>query len=126
MKKVFFNDPHKLANLFTAPRELSYMDSKFFNNQGMKANEAFDNDIMHNLVNWSYDKTAIFYETKEFWYVYQLTEINGGHLISMTRYRLGTWERVDTWQNVHSCCCGSEWLLAHHRDKYIELYHVGR
>ena len=121
MEKVFF-DTYRLISMFTKPNRLSYEQAKFFED-GFKAIEIFHNDIVKNLVCWSYDNTAIFYETKEYWYCFSIVEPKkGSFVIEMTRFKDGTTLRWDTWENLNSCTLGADWLLKNHKNKYVKQY----
>jgi hypothetical protein len=44
-QQAFFTDANQLAKIFTPAQPLSYMNSKFFTEDGLKAVEAFQRDI---------------------------------------------------------------------------------
>ena len=123
--KVFFDHPHTLAKLFTQPNRLNYMQGKFFDSRGLKAIEAFDADIIENLQEWGYCGDSIYLRTEQYWYDYSLKIDGKAKIIECTRYCNNTWERVDTWMNLHSCSIGKEWLMKDpQKSKWIPLFRV--
>ena len=124
--KVFFDHPYTLAKLFTSPNRLNYMQGKFFDDRGLKAIEAFESDIKYDLMEWGYSGNSLYYRTKQFWYDYTLTNVDGTPIIECTRYCNNTWERVDTWMNLHSTSIGKEWLMQEpQKSKWIPLFREG-
>lgn len=123
----FFTNPDDLANLFTPPAWVAPEGRKFaveFEGEHMKAVEAFHNDIAKNLQTWACENGQVFYRTKQYWYCFQpVTEGELAGVVWMTRYRNGTWERVDDWCNPHSVGVGKEFLKKH-RDKRVPLFNA--
>ena len=124
--KVFFDTPDTLAKMFTRPNRLNYEQSKWFDGRGLKAIEAFESDIRRNLVEWGIGGNSIYYRTEMFWYDFALTTTNDVKLITCTRYCNRSWQRVDTWMNLHSCSIGKKWLTQEpQKSKWIELFREG-
>lgn len=118
--KVFFDTHYTLANLFTRPNRLNYMQGKYFDNRGLKAIEAFEADIKEDLQEWGYAGDTLYYRTQRYWYTFTL---EGKGPIEITRFCNNSWQRVDTWMNVHSCTVGKEWLMKEpQKSKWIPLF----
>ena len=124
MADFFFASPHQLASFYTAPQWHDAEKHGKYLPGGLKPIEAFCNDIYDNLVCWAYEGNSIFYRTKDFWYVFELqTEGNMKGAITMTRFRNGGWDRMDSWANAHSINVGKK-FLANHKDKQVPLFNV--
>ena len=125
--KVFFDNPLKLARLFTNPNRLNYQETKWYDGKrGLKAIEHFMEDIHNRLECWSYAGKTVYMATSRFWYDFTLTEVDGVKIIECTRYCNNTWRRWDTWMNVHSCTVGKEWLMQEpQKSKWIPLFREG-
>jgi hypothetical protein len=127
---------HELAALFTQPAwHRPEIHGKYLED-GSKPMEAFFNDICQNLQAWATEQTvhgapaAVFYRTADYWYVAQRvdsSEIGGGErtgcdVIWLTRYRNGSWERMDTWCNVSTASCIGKEFLGQHASKRLPLF----
>lgn len=124
--KVFFDTPFNLAQLFTRPNRLRYQRAKWFDSRGLKAIEAFQSDIRNSLIEWGCSGDSIFYRTEHFWYDFTVTPVEHTReleILICTRYNNRTWERVDTWMNLHSCIVGKKWLMQEpQKSKWVKLF----
>jgi len=139
MSKVFFNDADEFASMFTPKNRVRLMNPKGFcvdcvdkedkeEFPGcMKSIEFFENDIVGNLKEWAYvgGDNAIFYRTRKYWYFVRLgNKLPNKGLILITRFRNGTWNRIDDWCNKSSWVLGKVWLMTpDQKDKRIPLFH---
>ena len=128
--KAFISHSHQLAAWFTQPAWYNREVSGKYMEDGLKPIEAFCSDIKRNLINWAIEGNTIFYRTKEFWYMFQLETaakifgplLGSGKIVWMTRYRNGSWERVDDWANPHSVEYIGKNFLKDQPDKQLPLF----
>lgn len=108
--RAFFNTSYDLAKLFTRANHWNIEKQGKYMNDGLKPIEAFENDICKNLIEWTCEGKMICYRTKEFSYVYEIINRDGCNIISITRFGNMSWERIDTWCNLHTTSVGKSWL----------------
>ncbi|KKK70073.1 hypothetical protein LCGC14_2927640, partial [marine sediment metagenome] len=135
-QRSFISRAYQVAQMLTMP-EWHYpaIVGKYLEG-GFKPIEAFCNDIRQNLIYWASEGDSVFYQTPDYWYIFQYvptveafrgTELEGrkmgGHIVYMTRYRneTGTWERLDDWANPHSVKHMLTEFLDAHPDKCLPL-----
>lgn len=124
---AFFKHGHSLAQMFMGQKVIGkYLPSEnaniFFEGEifdgCMKPIEYFVNDIQHNLVEWSYEGEDIFYRTKKNWYHFS----KDGTLVTMTCYSNDSFNRIDSWANLHSVDYMGKEFLSKHMDKKVKLF----
>jgi hypothetical protein len=86
---------------------------------GFKAVEEFCTDIRNNLVAWAVSVPSIFYRTRR--HVYEFRRDDKNDVILMTRFTIGTYERLDDWANVHSVRDVGVRFLRQHNDKQTSV-----
>lgn len=127
---TFFESPQQLAQMFTEQNQTGkYMtcDNLFPDDEFsgcMKPIEYFMADIINNLKSWSADQSAIFYKTKRCWYMFERNEQHP-NVVNMSCFGISSWQRFDTWANLHSVESLGKGFLAKHRDKRVPLFFSG-
>lgn len=123
MPRPMFSHPHELAKLFTQPAFRDPETQGKYLESGMKPIEEFCNDIMQNLVSWSYVKdVSVFYRTERF--LYEFRHDATQKIVWMTRYELRSWLRMDDWANESSLSHMGREFCKKHIDKFVPLFAV--
>ena len=114
---AIFNDRRVFISALKSENQLSAQDAKFFGTpacfgdkyMGTKLTEVSENDIRNNLIEWAVREDSVYYSTNFFIYIYTLVHIEPP-IIEVAMIDKKTYERWDSWMNVHSCSAGREWL----------------
>lgn len=131
LPKAMFVEPDSLAQLFTAPDELSFEEHECYRSNipgdelmgmGLSFTEYCENDIHRNMIAWSHDGgDAIFYLTNRFLYVFELDKVAQSPIVLIAQFERRGWIRKDSWLNLHSVGVGKE-FLRWHKDKKIPMF----
>ena len=89
---------------------------------GLKPIEAFFSDISNNLIVWAAKDDSIYYETKDYWYRYQVECPNKAHdlydhtdydgIVWMRRFDKDSSNEITDFANKHSVVgLGKKWLM---------------
>jgi hypothetical protein len=119
---AFFTNAAQLASLFTAPAPHNPERQGKYLPGGLKPIEAFCNDILTDLKEWSFDGSSIFYKTSQHWYEFRFNREQ--KIIEMTRYDNTSWRRMDDWANPGSLRdMGKDWLLKEpQKSKFVPMF----
>ena len=130
---VFISKAHQLARWFSEPAWHNPNKAGKYLESGMKPIEEFCNDIRQNLIEWATEGDVVCYRTKKFTYMFQTIAASKvfhrsdayaltGNIVWMTRFRNGTWQRLDDWSNPHSVEHIGRGFLSCHPDKQVPLF----
>lgn len=98
-------------------------ENRKFAVDGLKAIEAFCNDILQNLQYWSVKDNMILYKTETYVYVFNHLEISHkSPLVQMTRFNLNGEDRIDDYANVSSVKMVGIQMLRDLQDKRVYAY----
>ena len=82
---------------------------------GLKPIEAFFSDISNNLIVWAAKDDSVYYETKDYWYRYQIESTDVGRdaeIVWMRRFDKNSSEEIASFANKHSVVgLGKKWLM---------------
>jgi hypothetical protein len=97
--KPFLNS---FRTLYLSQTTNLFKDRYFAN--GLKPIEAFYSDISNNLVKWAAKDDCVYYETKNFWYRFQIEATDVGEMagiVWMRRFEIDSKDEICDFANKH-------------------------